>query len=223
MKKHSVFISILSAVVGGLLVTVMFLECVMPKIYSNMVVDVQNIELLKGEKSVDYADILEEYQLARLYLEDPMYFYKRKKGYRILEELSGKGYTPAAVSLNTFHAKQMNYYASKKDIENFAKQHSKTHYWALVAAKQGDYVPLMSMVKHDALEKVKGDISEELILLDKWVQESSLSTAPKIMAAYYEKVGNKEKAAKLWAEYEQRKQNPLSPPACTTITPWRGF
>lgn len=213
---------VIGVLFGGIIIAADFLENVIPSLSENLSTDVWSIQLNEGQKPYDYSDVLGKYNLAQAYLWQPMYFYKRDKGYEILERLAADNYTPAARDLYGYHISKMNDAAANEDITTSEKHYKRAAHWAKVAAEQGDERPLMMLVTADGFG-LKADISEELKILDKWVEKSSLNTAPKIMATYYEKVGEKQKAARLWAEYEKRNKNPIAPPACTTITPWRGL
>jgi len=213
---------LIGCLLGGFIIAADFLENVIPDLSKSLTADVWSIKFSEGAKPYDYADVLGEYNLAQAYLWQPMYFYKRKVGYEMLESLATEGYTPAVHDLYGYHVNRMHYYSAKENADAFNKHYELAAHWAKVAADQGDERLLMMFITVDGFG-LQEDVSEELKILDKWVEKSSLNTAPKIMATYYEKVGNKEKSIMLWEEYEKRSKTPRTPPACTTITPWRGF
>lgn len=222
MKIRSFITPFVFFSLGGFIVGALFLEYGIPNMYGHMATDAWSIKLNRGGENYDYSDVLAKYNLGLAYLWDPMYFYKRNKGYEILKGMAEDGYTPAANTLYGFHVNRMNHYKAEKNTEMFDKHYKLATQWAMAAAAQGDERPLMMLITADGFG-LKIDVSEELKILDMWVVKSSLITAPKIMEKYYTKVGNAEKAAEMHKIYEERMKNPKPAPACTTITPWRGL
>lgn len=213
---HAIIFSI-----GASVASSYFLFKDIPLTANYITADPQYIKLTDEAQPEHYGELLRQNYLGNMYLTKPIYFFKRQNGYNILADLANKGYSPAAFSLFNFEIRKYHQDLLQKSAE--AKDHyNKAYKWAMVAAKQGYYFPLQSMVKIYQLENTK-DISEELSLLKSWAHKSSIDATAFALHEYYYKKGNEEEAQK-WLDTAQKIWDEHRPkPACTTITPWRGW
>lgn len=223
MKIRTIAIPFCTFLLGGFIVAALFLERVIPGMNYQIDSDVQYIKLDNGDKPYPYNDFLSEVHMARLYLRSPWYFYKKNLGYKMLEGFAKNGYTPAAISIDSYHVNRMLHFLRKGDTEKVKEHFDKSYDLSKLAAEQGDDRPLMMFVKNNPTSLPQEHLAEDLEILDKWAENSTGSAAALMMSEYYQAHGNKEKAKKFEVLYEERMKNPKPAPACTTITPWRGL
>ena len=141
----------------------------------------------------------------------------------MLKVFAEDGYTPAAITLDSYHGNRMIHYAKKGDYEKTKEHFDKSYYWSKLAEEQGDERLLMMFVTNNPTSLPQPNLEEDLNILDNWAENSTGHAAASTMSNYYERQGDKEKAAKFKALMEERLKNPLPEPACMTITPWRGL
>ena len=81
MKIRAVVLPLATFVLGGFVVAGVFLEEVIPDMNYHIDADTQYITLDDSDKPYRYNDFLSEVHMARTYLRNPLYFYKKDLGY----------------------------------------------------------------------------------------------------------------------------------------------
>lgn len=223
---HTVFLSI-GLAVGVSVASYYFLFKIIPDTTQYVKTDIEYIDLPNTDNQTQYYTVLQEFFLGDMYLRDPIYFFQRDKGQKILESLVERGYTPAADLLWSYHLKKafasdslLHGNRSKIVDEN---EYNKAHKWAVIAAEQGSLFSLFQMIRFYGLPKYK-DITEEVKLMEKTAKERTHFVFSDWLMGYYEAIGNTEKA-KYWegiSEAIASDPNAFIPPQIRTIKPWRG-
>lgn len=210
-----------SGLVAGLLVaSSYFVFDVLPSTQSAVLADPPLIKLSKESEPVSYDTVIQQAYLGNLYLRNPIYFFKRQEGYDMLADLANRGYSNSAMSLYFYEIRQA--FQGPYNPKVTKKHYDQAYHWAMLAANQGLYVTLLMMIKNEGLGQTK-DITKELAMLEDWAKKSPTNATALGLHEYYNKQGEKEKAAK-WLETAKKIQDEHRPkPACTTITPWRGW
>ena len=221
MKLKSV-ITHLSVFVLGIVLTVgFFIFTVLPGMAKYMpITDVKFIELSGVSGPVEYVDILEKRYLSSMYLSSPLYFFKRNDGLKINKGLAELGYTPSTHSMFFYNFGPA--YNILLDEEDRQAYFEKAYKWAKVAESQGFYWPIMQMITLLDLGK-HTDITEHLEKIDGFVKSSSIGGPAKVLAEYFEKQGNQEKAKYYYALSKKIDAEQRPEPACYTIRPFKGL
>ena len=223
MKTRTLVILFSAFVLGVVFAAALFLERIIPGMNYHIEADAQFITLDDNQKPYQYSDLLSEVHMARTYLENPVYFYKRNEGYQMLADMAENlGYTPAAVTLYFYHANQIGYASTKTTSKEAVKHYNQARKWAELAAEQGDNRLLLLLLTSELTKEFNADVTEDLKVLEAWAKESTSHTAAWGVAKYYDELGNAQKAAEFHALEKNRLEKPLPEPACMTITPWRG-
>lgn len=221
MKLKSVITHTFIFAAGSIITAGYFLFSFVPSTASYIGSDSKKIKMSNDSETVDYQPILEKDFLASLYLHEPLYFLWRDKGYKSLEELAKSGYSPATTTLFHYNMGRVT------DIGSSDYPKSNIHYkeaykLAMLAAEQGSYYPLLFMIKIYHLD-VSEDITQEIELLENAALNSSKDNLAFGLHAYYLEKKDEEKAEH-WLNIAQKIWDEKRPePACTTITPWRGY
>ena len=186
--------------------------------------DMRYIKLDDQEEPHPYWEILEQDFLGELYLHHPLLFHKRDEGYQLLKDLAERGYTTATNSLYDYHYHKLDEYTDSyfPSEDTGIKIYKDMHKWALLAAEQGNGNNLRELLEFFKLDRFK-DVSYEIGILEDNASKSQSPFEAKFLENYYARQNNPKKAAH-WAQVAADiKAAPFTEPACTTITPWRGY
>lgn len=207
--------------IGAGIVFYAFTESVIPNIAKTPPTDSFFIKLPGDKETTPHWDILEQQMLGSLYLFEPYYPHKRKEGFQILGKLAERGYTPAMSSLSSYYFRQT--WENPGDEEKHKQDMTSAYKWARIAAENGHYLTLFKLIVLDNLDELR-DVTDDLKLLDDWLNTtaSNVYTIER-MSKYYAEHGNEEKAKHFAALALEVDKNPRPYPACSTITPWKGW
>ena len=220
MKLRSLITHLLTLASGIGIASYYFLFSVIPSTAVYVVGDPPNIKLTPDGEPVSYGEVLQKDFLGDVYLKTPAYFFKHQQGYDMLAELANKGYTKAANNLHAYHLmKAMSLYP---DYEKANVEFAKAHKWAKVSAAQGSIGYLLMMLKTDR-SYVTETTPEEMAMLEEAAKNSSIGTFAEWVSEYYSKIGEEEKAAEWMAIADNIWASDPPKPACSTITPWKGW
>ena len=220
MKLKLFITHLLTLVIGFGLASSYFVFDVIPSTARHIVADPQYIKLTNDTEPVEYNEVLQQDYLGSLYLRNPVYFFKRQQGYDMLEHLANKGYTSAATHLHGYHILRAIYHYPNYEKANI--EFAKAHKWAKVAAAQGMPAYLLSMLNADR-SYVAETTPEEMAMLEEAAKNSSIGTSAEWVSEYYSKIGEDEKAAEWMAIADNIWASDPPKPACSTITPWKGW
>lgn len=220
MKLRPFITHLLTLIIGLGIASSYFVFSVIPSTEIRVLGDAQFIKLTENGEPESYSEVLGQDFLGGVYLKTPVYFFKHQQGYDMLSDLANRGYTPAARELHIYHMLKAIYLFPDYDKANI--EFAKAHKWAKVSAAQGFVGDLLSMLKADR-SYVAETTPEEMAHVEEVAKSSSIGTYAEWVSEYYAKTGNDEKAAewktiadKIWA-------TPNPKPACSTITPWKGW
>lgn len=212
----------LGIIIGALLVFCIFTENIIPNISETLPRNAFYIKL-QGEsgKHSDYREILRKDFIGTEYLFSSYYPHKREEGYQILKSLANSGYTPALETLQAYHLNKAREALDNK--QQYKEQMMKAYKWAKRAAESGYNLPLFNLIYLYNLEGIK-DIDEDLALVENWLNTTASNPfSIEYMGKYYAEHGIEEKAKHFLDLAEEVKMNPRPEPACSTITPWKGW
>lgn len=218
MKLKSVITHLLTLVVGLSIASSYFLFSLLPSTAQHVVADPQFIELT--DEAVSYSELLQQSYLGSLYLRSPVYFFKRQEGYQILAELAERGYTNAARNLYGHHMLKAVFLGSNHEKANI--EYAKAHKWAKVAAAQGAVGSLLGVLV-DTRSYGAEATPEEIIMVEEFAKNSSAGALGEFVSEYYAKIGDEEKAAEWKTIADEIWASDPPKPACSTITPWKGW
>lgn len=187
------------------------------RIYSS---EVHNIKLSEMNESIPYSEILEKRYLSSLYGSSLLYFFKRQQSRKIDEELAKTGYWPSLDNVFGYHHWRAD--DPRLDGEAHSYHFNEALKWAEFAAERGYQIPMLLMITRLDLGQTE-DISQELANVEGYAQTASYHGPAKMLAEYYKKKGNTEKAQHWSRVAEKIKEEKRAAPACTTITPWKGW
>ena len=223
MKLQPIITHTITLSIGSVLTAGYFLLNFVPATATYIPSNALLIKLNEEAVPIDYHPVLQKDFLGGLYLRNPFYFFKREKGYEMLTELAEEGYSSATVDLYTFEATKALKSEVKGDKEIAEQHYNKAYDWAKLAAENKSYFPLLDLVKNLNLEQ-RQDISEELKILAEGAESSSRGGIAFSLWEYYYFKKKDEKRAEYWLDIAQKISDEQRPdPACTTITPWKGW
>jgi len=220
MKLKSFITHAAFLMIGIALTASYFIVDILPGTKQYVAPDAAFIKLPNNSEPQNYRGILQDYYLARMYLASPVFFFRRDKGYKMMQKLSDEGYTPATNSLFNYHIDKA--YWSRVGKPKLYGEFLKAYKWATIAADQEQYGPISSIVIINTPKNIE-ETSEAVKILEKAAPESSKDGLAFSLHTYYFKEGNNEKAEH-WLNVAQKIWDEKRPePACTTITPWKGW
>ena len=209
------------AVIGFYYVT----NTLLPDVQSYIVPDARFIQLVDGERPVEYAPILKGHTLGYLYFYHPLYKHEREKGKGILAKLAERGYTPAAATL-------YDYYITKSydlrvlheesavqitDPESFVEAYK----WARLMAEQGAPGSLSFMITFFRMDLAK-DVEDDLELVEQHLPKLLIPDFSRNLSKYYSEVDKPEKAA-YWMKFSKELAEKQISIRHDAIKPSRGF
>lgn len=201
MKKVLFATHTLVFLAGLLIASAYFVFYGLPLTARYIVADPMYIKLTEDTEKENYSDILQEDYLGSLYLKHPAYFFKRQEGKDILKNLAHRGYTPASGSLFAYYITRHMYADNYEEEKRYLMD---AHKWAMLAAKQGSFFDLFTLFHIFDLYDYKGDVSEELAILEKAAKASPSHVFANGLSKFYalqrKDTGNAEKWHKVAQE-----------------------
>lgn len=221
MKFKLLLAHTLGIFIGAGIVFYAFTENVIPNIAETLPTDSFFIKLPRDKGKTPHWDVLEQQMLGSLYLFEPYYPHKRKEGHQILEKLAERGYTPAMSTLSSYYFRQT--WETPSSEEKYKQDVNNAYKWAKIAAEDGHYLLLFKLIVLDNLDELR-DVSDDLKLIDNWLNTtaSNVYTIER-MSKYYAEHGDEKKAEHFSELARKIDKNPRPYPACSTITPWKGW
>lgn len=228
MKLHPFIAHTSIFFVGLFLATGYFLFKAIPNTAQYVRTDIEFIDLPNSDGNTHYYKVLEDYFLGDLYLRDPLYFFQRDKGHKIMAKLANLGYTPASDSLFYYHfhkafgSKVLKAKTDPKLVK--IKEYDKARKWAILSAEQGSLIPIYTLLSMDNPPPNR-NMTDDIKVLEQGAKTSTTPVYAKWLGKYYSEHSQPQKAA-YWAE--QAKTIEQSPDAYTghqtrKIKPWRGY
>lgn len=220
MKKILFTTHALFLIIGFLAASGLFIFYAIPLTQNYIEADPHFIRLSQDPERVNYDDLLQEYYLAKLYLNHPAYFFKRDEGKAKLTLLANRGYTLAITELIKFHQIMAHRAAFKHhpDEVKYEQHIEKAYDLAIKAAEFGNYTYLHMMFKVRKPYEQR-DITEEIALLEKGALEIQSDQLAVDLSVYHYTQGNTEKEEKWLTIAEEIYNSPRKEPACVTIEP----